>query len=212
MGGYPYPPISRSLGIKDLGGGSRQVFGFKGLARKVFKNQRLSERSFAPPPHRAKSGRAGDPGPLRISAAGSPLRLRSGSRPLNASTSELPQPDLYLYRCARGALSQWISITGGSDEKSQRLSNQANKIPRWGKACQAPFFGSNLGFQKTLRWFGQRGPSPGRRAHLGPDIQVISIVDDLRLEVCDGAHGVFVMKNPRGPCNSVQQDPTIDAT
>jgi hypothetical protein len=51
----PYPPFFRSFGIRDLGGGSRQVFGFKGLAGKVFKNQRLSERSFAS---------------LRISAAG----------------------------------------------------------------------------------------------------------------------------------------------
>ena len=42
-----------------------------------------------------------------------------------------------------------------------------------------------------------RGPSVGRRAHLNPDIQVVSIVGDLRLEVCDGAHGVFVM-NLRG--------------
>jgi hypothetical protein len=38
---HPYPPFFRSFGIKDLGGGSRQVFGFKGLAGKVFKNQRL---------------------------------------------------------------------------------------------------------------------------------------------------------------------------
>jgi hypothetical protein len=36
-----YPPFFLSFGIKDLGGGSRQVFGFKGLAGKVFKNQRL---------------------------------------------------------------------------------------------------------------------------------------------------------------------------
>jgi len=35
------PPFFRSFGIKDLGGGARQVFGFKGLAGKVFKNQRL---------------------------------------------------------------------------------------------------------------------------------------------------------------------------
>jgi hypothetical protein len=34
-----YPPFLRSFGIKDLGGGHRQVFGFKGLAGKVFKNQ-----------------------------------------------------------------------------------------------------------------------------------------------------------------------------
>ena len=34
-----YPPFFRSFGIKDLGGGFRQVFGFKGLAGKVFKNQ-----------------------------------------------------------------------------------------------------------------------------------------------------------------------------
>jgi hypothetical protein len=38
----PYPPFLRSFGIKDLGGGSRQVFGFKGLDGKVFKNQRVS--------------------------------------------------------------------------------------------------------------------------------------------------------------------------
>jgi len=37
----PTPPFFRSFGIKDLGGGSRQVFGFKGLAGKVFKNQRV---------------------------------------------------------------------------------------------------------------------------------------------------------------------------
>jgi len=37
--GYPTPLFPRSIGIKDLGGGSRQVFGFKGLADKVFKNQ-----------------------------------------------------------------------------------------------------------------------------------------------------------------------------
>ncbi len=35
---YYYPP-PRSFGIKDLGGSPRQVFGFKGLACKVFKNQ-----------------------------------------------------------------------------------------------------------------------------------------------------------------------------
>ena len=35
------PPSFGSFGIKDLGGGSRQVFGFKGLAGKVFKKQKL---------------------------------------------------------------------------------------------------------------------------------------------------------------------------
>ena|SRR5208337_1093646 len=34
-------PLPRSFGIKDLGGISRQIFEFKGLAGKVFKNQRL---------------------------------------------------------------------------------------------------------------------------------------------------------------------------
>jgi hypothetical protein len=38
----PCPPFFRSFGIKDLGGGSCQVFGFKGLAGKVFKNQWLN--------------------------------------------------------------------------------------------------------------------------------------------------------------------------
>jgi hypothetical protein len=33
-------------------------------------------------------------------------------------TSELPQSDLYRHGCARRVLSQWISISGGSDEKS----------------------------------------------------------------------------------------------
>jgi hypothetical protein len=40
--GYSLPtPFFRFFGIKDLGGGYCQVFGFKGLAGKVFMNQRL---------------------------------------------------------------------------------------------------------------------------------------------------------------------------
>ena len=38
----------------------------------------------------------------------------------------------------------------------------------------------------------------GRRVYLGPDLQVISKVDDGRLKVCDGAHGLFVMKEILG--------------
>jgi hypothetical protein len=37
-----YPPSPRSFGIMELGGNSCQIFGFKGLAGKFFKNQRLS--------------------------------------------------------------------------------------------------------------------------------------------------------------------------
>src|SRR5271157_2552873 len=39
MGGYP--PSPRSIGIMGLGGKSRQVFGFKGLIGKVFRNKGL---------------------------------------------------------------------------------------------------------------------------------------------------------------------------
>jgi hypothetical protein len=49
-----------------------------------------------------------------------------------------------------------------------------------------------------------RGPSPGRRAHLGPGTQVDSIVADGQLGVCDGAHGVFVMKKSQRPRPSLR--------
>ena len=40
----------------------------------------------------------------------------------------------------------------------------------------------------------------GRRAHPGPGTQVDSIVADGQLEVCDGAYGIFVMKEKfKGP-------------
>ncbi len=41
-----------------------------------------------------------------------------------------PNQNLYRYSCALRFLSQWISITSGFDEKSQRLSSRPNKIPR----------------------------------------------------------------------------------
>jgi hypothetical protein len=84
----PLPPFFRSFGIKDLGGGSRQVFGFKGLAGKVFKNQCL------------KLSRSAENGFGAVSRA-----VWVGGR-----ISKLPQSDLYRYRCARWGLSQWISI------------------------------------------------------------------------------------------------------
>ena len=40
--GAPTPPFFRSFGIKDLGGGSRQVFRFKGLAGKVYRTNELT--------------------------------------------------------------------------------------------------------------------------------------------------------------------------
>ncbi len=57
--GYPPPPYPGSMESKTLDWGPSQVFEFKGLEGKVFKKQRLT-RSI-------------------------PLRLRSGSRPLNIS-------------------------------------------------------------------------------------------------------------------------------
>jgi hypothetical protein len=112
-----YPPFFRSFGIKDLGGGSRQVFGFKGLTSKSLRTNNL----------------AGDPSPsasprVRISVTGSRSstpsrenRARRGSRLrsrlLNGSTSKLPQSDLYRYRCGWRVLSQFISLTGGWDER-----------------------------------------------------------------------------------------------
>jgi hypothetical protein len=49
------------------------------------------------------------------------------------------------------------------------------------------------------------GPSPGRRAHPSPGTQVDSIVADGRLEVCDGAHGVFVMnKKSKAGCPTLR--------
>src|ERR1017187_9707089 len=85
----PYPPFPRSCGIKDLGGSPCQVFGSKGLAGKVFKNQRLNL---------SKSSENG---------FGAVSRLVRVDR----RTLKLPQSDLY--RHALRGLSQWISIAVG---------------------------------------------------------------------------------------------------
>jgi hypothetical protein len=91
-GGTP-PPQSRSIGIRDLGGSHRQVFGFKGLTGKVFMNQRLKLSK----------------------SAENWFGEASRAVLVDRRASKLPQSDLY--RCARRGLSQWISITDGWDEK-----------------------------------------------------------------------------------------------
>ena len=82
-----------SFGIKDLEGSTRQVFGFKGLAAKVFKNQRLNL---------SKSAENG-------------FGAVSRSVFVDRRASKLPQSDLY--RHAPRGLSQSVSITDGCDEK-----------------------------------------------------------------------------------------------
>src|SRR5208337_56067 len=128
------PPPPRSFGIIELGGDSRQIFGFKGVAGKVFQNQQLTLSKSAENGFGAVSRAERSFASLRISAAGSPLRLRSGSPPLDASTSKLPQSDLN--RHARRVLSQWISITDGCDEKGQiweRIVSAEFSIATWGE-------------------------------------------------------------------------------
>ena len=44
---------------------------------------------------------------------------------------------------------------------------------------------------------GLRAPSPEKRTYFGPGIQVDPIVADGELNVCDGAHRAFVMKDSR---------------
>ncbi len=133
----PLPP--RSFGIIVLGGDSRQIFGFKGVAGKVFQNQQLTLSKSAENGFGAVSRAERSFASLRISAAGSPLRLRSGSPPLDASTSKLPQSDLN--RHARRVLSQWISITDGCDEKGQiweRIVSAEFSIATWGGNSNRP--------------------------------------------------------------------------
>ncbi len=127
------PPSPRSFGIMGLGKNSRKIFEFKGLTGKVFENQsfRLSKS--------AENG----------------FGAASRAVLVDGYTSELPQPDLYRYRCARQVLSQWISITGDFDERSQRLSNQPYKIPRltrlWNPRSRKA---RDLGHPATPSYFG----------------------------------------------------------
>ena len=93
------PPFFWSFGIKDLGGGSRQVFGFKGLAGKVFKNQRLNL---------SRSGENGVWGSFEG-------HLDSGT---DLETAPV-RP--HSYRGARWVLSQWISSADGGDQKRSRV-------------------------------------------------------------------------------------------
>ena len=65
------PPSPRSFEIMGLGGKSRQVFGFKGLASKVFQNQRLRLSKSAENGFGAASRAERSFAKVRISAAGS---------------------------------------------------------------------------------------------------------------------------------------------
>ena len=92
--GYPPSPypLPRSFGILDLGGGHRQVFEFKGLAGKVFKNQRVT--------------------------GSIPLRLRSGSgfrQRAPAPLTPAKRPQIKLSKSAEngfGAVSRAVWKTG----------------------------------------------------------------------------------------------------
>jgi hypothetical protein len=101
----PPPPPPRSFGIIGLGRNSSQIFEFKGLIRKIFRNKDLGcQRA------------------LKIG-----LGAASRAVLVDGYTSKLPQSDLY--RHARRVLSQWISITDGCDERGNVPSFHGLPVP-----------------------------------------------------------------------------------
>ena len=101
------PPLPL-IGIIELQAKTLKILEFKGPVAKIFRNKDLSCQR----------------------AMKMVLGQFRGAVLVDRRASKLPQSESLRYRCALRFLSQWISITSGFDEKSQRLSSRPNKILR----------------------------------------------------------------------------------